>query len=87
MITFHFSIDGGLVVRLAAVRSWRIVSGDSAAIRVGVKEQERLEVIFDAFADNVFPPGADLPQKTEELVSVHARLVLVRLFAHIYKRQ
>lgn len=41
------------------------VHGDGAALRVGVEEEERLEVVFDAFADHVFPPGANL-QKTDD---------------------
>lgn len=41
------------------------VYGDGAAVRVGVEQEQRLEVIFDAFADHVFPPGANL-QETDD---------------------
>lgn len=70
----HFSIGRGLVVRLAAVLSWGIICSDSAPIGVGVKEEERLEVTFDTFADHIFPPGADLQQKDKgKPVNAHAR--------------
>lgn len=39
-----------------------VIHGDGAALRVGVEQQQRLEVIFDAFADHVLPAGADLQQ-------------------------
>lgn len=62
--TLHFSIDWGLVRRLAAaVLFWSIICGDSTPVWVGIKEEERLEVTFDTFGDHVFPPGADLQQK------------------------
>lgn len=64
--TLYFSINRGLVVRLAAVLSWGIVCGDSTAIRVGVKKEKRLEVIFNTFADHIFPPGADLQKDKEK---------------------
>lgn len=39
-----------------------LVHGNGAAVRVGIEQEERLEVVFDAFADHIFPPGADLQQ-------------------------
>lgn len=50
------------MVGVAAGRLVGVVHGDGAALRVGVEEQQRLEVIFDAFADHVLPAGADLQQ-------------------------
>lgn len=64
--TLHFSIDWGLVVGLAAVLSRDIFCIDGTPIRVGVKKEKRLEVTFDAFADHIFPPGANLQQKMKE---------------------
>lgn len=48
---------------VAAVLFVGVIYGDGAAVRVGVEQEERLEVIFDAFADHVFPPGANLQQR------------------------
>lgn len=50
---------------VAAVLFGGVVDGDGAAVWVGVEQEERLEVFFDAFADHVFPPGANL-QKTDD---------------------
>lgn len=60
--TFPIPVNGTLVVGVAAVLFVGVVYGDGAAVRVGVEQEERLEVIFDAFADHVFPPGANLQQ-------------------------
>lgn len=64
--TLRFPVDRRLVVRLAEVLLGDIFRGDGAAVRVGVEEEERLEVIFDALADHVFPPGADLQQQKKK---------------------
>lgn len=64
-VTFPIPVNGALVVGVAAVLFGGFVYGDGAALRVGVEQEERLEVIFDAFADHVFPPGANL-QKTDD---------------------
>lgn len=50
---------------VAAVLFGGVVYSNGTAVRVGVEQEERLEVIFDAFADHVFPPGANL-QKTDD---------------------
>lgn len=63
--TFRIPVDGALVVGVAAVLFGGFVYGDGAALRVGVEQEERLEVISDAFADHVFPPGANL-QETDD---------------------
>lgn len=47
---------------MAAVLARGVFCCDGTAVRVGVEEQERLEMTFDAFGDHVFPPGADLKQ-------------------------
>lgn len=47
---------------VAAVLFVGVVYDNGAAVRVGVEQEERLEVIFDAFADHIFPPGANLQQ-------------------------
>lgn len=72
--TSRLAVDGALVVRVAAVLFGGIFGGDGAAVRFGVEEEERLEVFFDAFADHVFPPGADLQRQTHRLLSVKRRI-------------
>ncbi len=67
-------------MRLAVVLFRGIVCSDRTSVWIGVKEEERLEVIFDTFADHIFPPGADLQQKTEgreQLVGAHVRYVQI----------
>lgn len=63
--TFPVAVDGALVMGVAAGLLGGFVYGDGAAVRVGVEQEQRLEVIFDAFADHVFPPGANL-QETDD---------------------
>lgn len=63
--TFPVPVDGALVTGVAAGLFVGVVCGDGAAVRVGVEQEERLEVVLDAFADHVFPPGANLQQTDE----------------------
>lgn len=63
------SIIGAPEMRLTAVLFHSVLHHDCAAVWVGVEEEERLEVIFDTFADHVFPPGANLLQKTQTMLS------------------
>lgn len=64
--TLRFPINGVLAVGLAAVLFWGIFCGDSAPILIGIKKKKRLEVTFDTFTDDIFPPGADLHQETKK---------------------
>lgn len=73
--TSRLAVDRALIVRVAAVLFGGIFSGDGAAVRFGVEEEERLEVFFDAFADHIFPPGADLQRQTHRQ---HRRRLYVR---------
>lgn len=58
--TLHFSIHGVLAVGLAAVLFRGIFCGDSTPVLIGIKKKEGLEVTFDTFSDDIFPPGANL---------------------------
>ena len=67
-LTCGVSIGGVLVMAPGAGGSLLggVIGDNGAPIRVGVEQQQRLEVAFNALSHHVLPPGAHLTRHTQK---------------------